>query len=461
MDETELAFAGIARQAALIAAGEVSSRELVELCLARIARLDPRLRAFRVVRADQARAQADRADARRAAGGSAPLLGVPFAVKDDMDLAGELTALGSSAAGAPARADSEVVARLRAAGAVIVGKTSVPELMVWPFTESAAYGVTRNPWDPARTPGGSSGGSAAAVAAGLVGAALGSDGGGSIRIPAAWCGLLGLKPQRDRVPVAPWTRTWHGLAVIGVLTRRVQDTALFHDVIGGGREFGDAVAAPGPRLRIGLAPRVPAGLIAPVDAEQRGALQATAELLGALGHEVRETRVDYGPGTASANFLARFVRGVHDEAAAIAHPERLERRTRAMARAGALIAPPLLARMRAAEPAIAARVQQSLAEHDVLLMPTMAALPPPVGRFEGRGALWTLLGVSRLTPFTPAWNMTGQPACAVPAGFSAAGLPLSIQLVGRPSAEATLLALAAELERERPWAQARPTEAPA
>ncbi len=233
MDATELAYAGIARQAELIAAGEVSSRELVEVYLERIARLDGRLNAFRVLFEDRVRLEADQADARRGAGGGRPLLGVPIAVKDDIDVAGEVTAYGTNAAEGAAPADAEVVRRLREAGALIIGKTNVPELTQWPFTESATFGATRNPWDLQRAPGGSSGGSAAAVAAGLVGAALGSDGAGSIRIPAAWCGLFGLKPQRGRVSLAPRRRAWHGLSVIGVLARSVADTALFHDVASG------------------------------------------------------------------------------------------------------------------------------------------------------------------------------------------------------------------------------------
>src|SRR5580693_4727670 len=248
MDAADLAYAGIARQAELIASGELSSRELLDVYLERIARLDPRLNAFRIVFAERARLEADPAAARRGAGGDAarrPRLGVPIAVKDDIDVAGEVTTYGTNAQDAPAAADAEVVRRLREAGAVIIGKTNVPELTMWPFTETATFGATRNPWDAQRAPGGSSGGSAAAVAAGLVGAALGSDGAGSIRIPAAWCGLFGLKPQRGRVSMAPRSRGWHGLSVKGVLARRVADTALFHDVASGAIDI-DADRVPAP-----------------------------------------------------------------------------------------------------------------------------------------------------------------------------------------------------------------------
>src|SRR4051795_1899597 len=199
MDATELAFSGAAQQARLIASGEVSPRELVEVYLERIARLDPQLNAFRVVLAERALAEAQQAEARRKSGDERPLLGVPVEIKDDTDVAGEVTGFGVDQLNPPAERDAEVVRRLRAAGAIVIGKTHVPELTAQPFTETAAFGATRNPWSLSHTPGGSSGGSAAAVAAGLVGAALGSDGAGSIRIPAACCGIFGLKPARGRV----------------------------------------------------------------------------------------------------------------------------------------------------------------------------------------------------------------------------------------------------------------------
>jgi len=469
MDGTDLAYAGIARQAELIAAGELSAVELLDLYLERIARLDGRLNAFRVVFAERARLEAEQADARRGAGAGRPLLGVPIAVKDDTDVAGEVTAFGTNAHGGPARADAEVVRRLREAGALIIGKTNVPELTLWPFTETATFGATRNPWELQRAPGGSSGGSAAAVAAGLVGAALGSDGAGSIRIPAAWCGLFGLKPQRGRVSMAPRPRPWYGLSVNGVLTRSVADTALFYDVASGAIE-GDHDSAPAPAvtfsqaaatapapLKIAYSTRIPVGVLSRLDADAARALQETVELLRSLGHEVIERDPDYRADAIPA-VLVRYLRGVHDDAGAMAHPERLERRTRAMARLGGLISPAIVERMLAGEAELTRRLNGVLADHDVLLTPSTATPPPRIGQLQGRGALWTLNAVAGMVPYNGVWNATGQPAASVPAGFGSDGLPRGVQLVGRPNDETTILSLAGQLEAERPWAQRRPAE---
>ena len=229
MDATDLAFTGAAEQARMLAAGIITAPALLERYLDRIARVDRELRTYRVVMADSAREEAASAQDLLDAGERLPLLGVPIAVKDDVDVAGEFTTFGSNAYDQPATTDAEVVRRLREAGAVIIGKTAVPEMMVWPFTETMAFGATHNPWDLAYTPGGSSGGSAAAVAAGLAAMALGSDGAGSIRIPASWCGLFGLKPQRGRVPLGPPEDAWCGLSVNGPLCRTVEDAALFLD----------------------------------------------------------------------------------------------------------------------------------------------------------------------------------------------------------------------------------------
>jgi amidase len=467
MDATDLAFAGIARQAELIAAGEVSSRELVELYLKRIDRFDGELNAFRVVFDERALLEADQADARRGAGGDRPLLGVPMAVKDDIDVAGELTALGTNAHAGPVSADAEVVRRLRDAGAIVIGKTNVPELCIWPFTETPTFGATRNPWDLQRAPGGSSGGSGAAVAAGLVGAALGSDGAGSIRIPSAWCGLFGLKPQRGRISMAPKPEAWHGMSVNGVLSRTVTDTALFHDVASGSapvdrdrpappaQSFLSSARTPPGKLRIAYSTKIPPLVIARLDHDARRALEETVELLRSLGHEVKEQDPDYGLDT-TPSVLMRFLRGIHDEAQALPHPERLSRRTRSMSAMGALVPLGLLERSRAAEHVLADKLNRVLADHDVLLTPTTAQPPPRIGQYDGRGGLWTLNGVIGLVPYNAPWNLTGQPAASVPSGFGADGLPRGVQIVGRPGDEATLLSLSGQIEAERPWAQDRP-----
>jgi amidase len=470
MDATDLAYAGIAKQAELIAAGEVSSRELVDLYLERIERLNPKLNAFRVVLAERARLEADQADARRRAGtppAERPLLGVPIAVKDEIDVAGEVTTFGTNAYGEEAREDAEVVRRLRAAGAVIIGKTHMPELGMFPYTESATWGFTRNPWNIERSPGGSSGGSGAAVAAGLVGAALAADGGGSIRIPAARCGLFGCKPQRARVPLAPHIDAWYGLGVNGVLTRSVLDTALFFDAIAEGpqdpgappppeRPFLRAVReAPG-RLRIAVSTSLPPSPLTRLHPDNAAAVGETAELLRSLGHEVHEREIDHGPLAPPLEFVARYLRGIYDEAGALPHPERLERRTRAMARLGGLLPPALVDRARAREQQVAERYNEGLADHDVLLTPVTPAPAPMLGDWEGRGWLWTATLSSAIVPYCVPWNYTGQPACSVPAGFGANGLPRAVQLVGRANDEATLLTLAAQIEAERPWAQERP-----
>lgn len=467
MDATQLAYTGIAEQARLIAAGEVSSRELVDLYLARIERFDPQVNAFRVVFVERARMEAEQADARRTGGGQRPLLGVPIAIKDDTDVAGEITALGSNAYGEPKVADAEVVRRLREAGAIIIGKTNVPELCMWPFTETVAWGSTRNPWDLQRAPGGSSGGSGAAVAAGLVGGATGSDGAGSIRIPSAWCGLFGLKPQRGRVSLAPHTEGWHGLSVNGLLGRTVADTALFLDIAAGASDV-DRDRAPAPavpfsqsaathpgRLRIAYSTKIPPGIVTSLDADAQRALLETVELLRSLGHEVEERDPDYGldlvPG-----LLARMFSGIADQAAEMAYPRRLERRTRTMARIGSLVPASALSWSREREAAIRERLGQALSDHDVLLTPGTAKPPPQVGHLEGRGALWTFNAVAGLVPYNAAWNFTGQPACSVPAGFGADGLPRAVQIVGRVADEGTLLSLAGQIEAERPWAHHRP-----
>ena len=455
---TDVAFAGAARQAELIAAGELSSRELVELYLGRIERIDPQVNAFRTVMAERALTEADQADRRRAGGDDRPLLGVPVAIKDTTDVAGELSTQGTAAHGGPAAEDAELVRRLRAAGAVIIGKTNLPELAITGTTESPNWGVTRNPWDLDRTPGGSSGGSGAAVAAGLVGIAHATDGAGSIRIPAACCGLFGLKPQRDRVSLAPDSQHWYGMSVAGAVTRTVLDNAIYLDVVSsdtGDRPFAESARTPPGNLRVAVSTRFPLpnpGLkVAP---EVRGALDATAGVLRSLGHAVDQRDPDYG---LIANvFLPRYLKGIQAEAATLPRPDRLQRRTRGFVALGRAVPQALLERAMREEAERAAQVNRIFDDHDVLMTPVSTR--PPVGaqEWEGKSALRTVNEMGRVYPYTGIWNATGQPAATVPAGFTDDGLPLAVQLVGRPGDEHTLLSLAAQIEAERPWADRRP-----
>ena len=452
-ERRELAFAGVARQAELVRAGEVSPRELVETALERIEQLDPELNAFRIVFGERALTEADQAAGRAGAGDERPLLGVPIAVKDDQPVAGTPRVRGSSAHGGPEPEDAEIVRRLRVAGAIVVGITRTPELGIWPFTETAAGGATRNPWDLQRTPGGSSGGPAAAVGAGLVPASTASDGAGSIRIPAACCGLFGLKPQRDRIPVAPYSEVWSGLTAYGFLTRSVADSALLHEAVTGLGYVAAAKREPG-TLRIALSTKMPPGLPAKLDPEWRQAAIETAELLRSLGHDVSEREPDLTQAL-GMRVVTRYLAGVADEVRAVEHPERLERRTVALARLGALPRRQL-GRARAAEAADAARVNKIFDDFDVVLGPTLAKAPFAIGAYEGRGAMRTFQAVLRWVPFNGLWNHIGNPAAAVPAGFDAQGLPLSVQLVARPDGEETLFALARQLETARPWTDRRP-----
>lgn len=463
MDTTEIAFAGAAEQARMLAAGAITAPQLLELHLERIARLDPALNAFRTVLTGPARAQAAAAQTRLDAGERRPLLGVPIAIKDDVDVAGEVTAWGTTAHGPAKDADAAVVTRLREAGAVIIGKTNVPEMTIWPFTETLSHGSTRNPWDLSRTPGGSSGGTGAAVAAGLVPIGLGSDGGGSIRIPAIWCGLFGLKPQRDRVPLAPHEDAWQGLSVNGPLTRTVEDAALFLDATSAlpgpeGGFVGAALRAPG-TLRIAISTKVPPGLIARVGRSQRAAVEEAAVLLRELGHEVVMRDPDYPATGTAGQFIPRYLRGIRDDVATMPHPERLEARTRAMARLGRLVSDRRIAAIRAGEAAFSARVMSIFDDVDVLLTPGAAGGPSRIGAYQRRGALGTLNAVAGRVPFQAMFNVTGQPAAVVPWGLDGDGLPMAVQLVSRPSAEATLLALGRQIETARPWAARRPAMA--
>jgi len=465
MDE-RVAFAGSARQAELLRERQLSSRELTELYLERIERLDGKLNAFRTVFGERALAEAEEADRKLASGEGGALLGVPVALKDELaDVGGDVTMNGTAAFDAAAPEDSAMVRSLRESGAVVIGKTNLPELAICGFTESKTFGITRNPWDLARTPSGSSGGSAAAVAAGLCAVASGSDGAGSIRNPAAFCNLFGLKPQRGRVPSQP-PGHWRGMSAVGAITQTVADTALWLDVTMDrsgrpgappvpSRPYADAATTRPQKLQVALSTK-PVRVVAPpiVTDDVKQAVAEMGELLRSLGHAVREQDPDYG--LAGNNVVPRYLGGIHDDVEAVPYPDRLEARTRGFGRLGGLYPRALVRRAERVAESDARRINAIFEDVDVLVMPVVGELPFEVGRWEGKGALRTLLGMSRMFCFAPVWNHTGQPAAAVPAAFSKEGLPRSVQLVVPPTREDLLISLAAQIEAERPWAARRP-----
>jgi amidase len=465
----ELEFAGLRDQVVLLRAREVTSRELVERALARIEATQTTLNAFRCVRADDALREADDADRRLAAGDRASLLGVPVAIKDDVDLAGETTPFGCPGVFEPKTEDAEVVRRLRTAGAVIVGKTNTPELGQWPMTEGPSFGVTRNPWSLDHTPGGSSGGAAAAVAAGLIPAALGSDGLGSVRIPAAWTHLVGIKPQRGRISTWPDAEAFNGLTCIGPLARTVADAALLLDAARGNNP-GDlhqppapaasytAVAEradPGRRLRVALSLK---SAFAPVprrlDSSVRALVEKIALAVEALGHDVAPADPSYG--LFGAGVLPRSIGGVAEWVKRVPDRSLLDRRTTEAARLGRLARGPLMRAGRALERPMQRQVGAIFRNFDVVLTPTTAEPPLPIGSLDGLSGWQTDKRMTAACPYTWPWNVIGWPAMTVPAGLTEDGRPVGAQLLGPAGSEALLIALAAQLERELRWYERRP-----
>ncbi|KQP56804.1 amidase [Agreia sp. Leaf283] len=466
----ELTYSSVVQQAEWVASGEVSARELVEHSLEAIDARNSSLNAVATIMADEARLSADALDAqRRSSSPLGPLHGVPMVIKEENDIAGIPTRYGSAAYSTPARADSEVVRRLRAAGAVIIGTTRMPEFGIWPFTESEAFGMTRNPWDLDRSPAGSSGGTAAAVAAGLVAAGIGGDGGGSIRLPASWCGLFGLKAQRGRMSLAPNGDLWRSLGVIGPITRTVADSALIHDVITGttavdrfhaaplaGSMYAAATSETVPSLRIMVSTKNPSGGPSP-DAETTEALKRTAALLATLGHEIIEADPAYPK--LNVPFQLQLSGGIGDEAARADEPRRLESRTRTMLRIGRP-----LRRLGGWAERAASRLGEPFLDElfgrvDLLLTPTTPTAAWPIGQLQGAGALAAIRRATPVSSYTSVWNVLGNPAAAVPAGFGADGMPLSVQVIGPPNGELSVLALSAQLERHQPWAGTHPATA--
>ncbi|MBT2423321.1 amidase [Streptomyces sp. ISL-22] len=456
--------AGLVESARALAAGEVTSRTLVAQALARIEATQASLNAFRVVRAEAALAEAKAADVELAAGVRRPLLGVPVAVKDDMDVAGEPTAFGCCGEFPPVAEDGEAVRRLRAAGAVIVGKTNTCELGQWPFTEGPAFGATRNPWNPEHTPGGSSGGSAAAVAAGLVPAALGSDGAGSVRIPASWTHLIGIKPQRGRISTWPRGESFQGITVNGTLARTVADAALLLDAAAGNHALDphqppavDASAAVGRdpgRLRVALSLKPPfTALPARLQPEVGASVVQLAERLSALGHVVEEADPPYGQ--IGLTFIPRATAGIAEWASEAPSPALLDRRTRDAARLGRFLGGFPLRAARRAEAVLHRRIGAFFESYDVVLAPTTAAPPPRIGAMLELGGFATDRAMIAACPYAWPWNVLGWPGVNVPAGF-VGGLPVGAQLLGPANSEPLLISLAAQLEAELRWQEAWP-----
>jgi amidase len=458
----ELAFLPATEQARLVREREVSSSELVQLYLERIARLEPELNAFVTVRGEEALAEAHAADAALARG---PFHGVPIAVKDLTPTAGIRTTYSCRAfADNVPDFDTAVVRRIREAGFVIVGKTNTPEFGTTAFTESELNGATRNPWNPTLTPGGSSGGAAAAVAAGLVPLAHGTDGGGSIRIPASCCGLFGLKPARGRVSAAPFT-SLEGLSTAGPITRSVADAAAFLDVLAG-YEPGDPWWAPPPkraftaevgsdpgRLRVAVTATPP--IDAPVHPDCTAALRSAAALLEDLGHEVDDATPPWVEPDLIDSFLVVWQVGPTLYAADESLLTPLNRELTKAARTTTAVAyAEAVVRLQAA----ARRIVPFWHDYDVVLTPTLALPPVPIGwQEEGApGGFEQLQRNTLFTPFTSVANLTGLPAASLPLHGSDEGLPIGVQAIGPPAGESLLLRLAAQLEQARPWAGLRP-----
>ncbi|MFI8193485.1 amidase [Streptomyces sp. NPDC085946] len=438
-----------ADMAAAVREKRVTPREVVAEHLARIELLDGRVGAFRVVRARAALAEADKVAARADLAGL-PLAGVPVAVKDNLAVRGESTRVGSAATpDTPAAADHVTVARLRAAGAVVVGLTNVPELCVFGTTDGV-HGTARNPWDLSRSAGGSSGGGAAAVAAGMVPVALGNDGMGSLRIPAANCGLVTLKPGRGVVPAGIGDGDWFGMSENGPLATTVEDLRLTLSVLAGAAP----ARRPGPgTLRVALSLRSPLPGVTVAEPYAAAAREAAGVLMRA-GHQVRRADPPY-PVSLGTAALAHWTAGTAVDARGL-DPRRLARRTRVHAAVGRRFL--RAARTGGSRERLRQRLEPFFAEHDVLLTPALARRSPGAGPWHERGWLRNLAANSHHSPFTPPWNLTGRPAMAVPCGSLPSGAPCSVQLVGRPGAEAQLLELAEQLEQHRPWRRTAPMD---
>ncbi|WP_215451830.1 amidase [Streptomyces sp. ATCC 21386] len=439
--------------AAAVREKRATPREVVAEHLARIEALDGRVGAFRTVRAEAALAEADEV-AGRADLAELPLAGVPVAIKDNLAVRGESTRNGSAATSeTPAGEDHVTVARLRAAGAVVVGLTNVPELCVFGTTDGV-HGTARNPWDTARTTGGSSGGSAAAVAAGLVPLALGNDGMGSLRIPAANCGVLGLKPGFGVVPADIGHGDWFGMSENGPLATTVEDTRLMFGILAG-TAAADPPGSASPAPSIAVSVRSPLVGVT-VTRAYADATRRAAEMLAGAGLTVRRADPPY-PLWLGTTSLAHWTAGTAVDAEGL-DPRLLTRRTRVHAAVGRRFLKGVRAGDRREQ--LRRRLEPFFAEHDVLLTPALARRGPAAANWHERGWLRNLLVNTNYSPLTPPWNLTGWPAMSVPFGSLASGAPCAVQLVARPGCELELLSVAGRLEELNPWSRTAPLDRP-
>ncbi len=467
--DSELLALPVVELAALIRRRAVSPVEVMTASLERIERVDPLLNSIVTLDADGALAAARAAEARTGTADAPPFDGVPLAVKDLHLTRGMRTTFGTvSLASFVPGTDDEHVARLRRAGFVVVGKTNVPELGTLPVSESVLLGPCRNPWDPSRTPGGSSGGAAAALAAQLVPAVQGSDGAGSIRIPASNCGVFGFKPSRGRVSSAPLGDLLPGLSTAGPLSRHVVDAAALLDVMRGyalgdpswapppARDYVRDAAQDPPRLRVGLVTTSPLGTFSP---ETVTAAEDAARLLERLGHAVEPFALPVGE-RFKDDFQTVWAAGL---ATAPVPPATLEPFNEQLAALGRRTSAPALLQATASLQQQARAIVTASDSFDVVVAPTLMREPLAVGELaplaaDAAGLLDVLAGY---VGFTPVANVTGQPSMSLPLGRSATGLPLGVMVTGRPADEATLFALAGQVQRAADWTAHRPALAEA
>ncbi len=464
-------------QADLVRSGEATPAELVDAAIARIEKLNPRLNAVVTERFEKARAEARSGKLPRG-----PFHGVPFLLKDlDAYSAGDPFHCGMKAlkrAGWTEQRDTYLTTKFREAGVVLLGKTNTPELGLMVTTEPASYGPSRNPWNPTHSTGGSSGGAAAAVASGMVPIAHASDGGGSIRIPASECGLVGLKPSRGRVSLGPdYGEYWGGLVISHVVARSVRDTARMLDAVSGWmpgdpyvapaprRPFAEEVGVRGRRLRIGVLRESPVDVLHP---DCAAALAVTAKALAALGHAVEPSQPD---ALADSDFSPHFMKVLSSWVASALEEwgsrlgkslvkEDVEPGTWVFAELGRAVSAAEYILAREWLSAYTRRMASWWADgFDLLVTPTIGAPPPKIGELipppeDPMGSLAKLLA---LVPFTPPFNVTGQPAISLPLHWNANGLPIGVQVVAAYGREDLLLQAAAELEQAVPWASRRPS----